>query len=80
MAVANNARSFDTQFIINSAIILRRPELIMNELKVVLMREHYLTSQDSASYLAMLLRMLPQAFELAISNCGTRTILTRGPI
>jgi hypothetical protein len=65
VAVGHNARAFDNQFILNKAIFLNCwPQVIMNGLKVVCLRVQHLTFLDSASYLAMPLRKLPEAFGL----------------
>jgi hypothetical protein len=65
IAVEHNAGAFYTQFIINRAIFLNwRQQVIMNGLKVVCLRVKHLTFLDSASYLAMPLRKLPEAFGL----------------
>jgi hypothetical protein len=68
-AMAHNARSIDMQFILKRAIFLKISlELIMNVLKVVCMRVRHLTSVDSASYLAMTLRKLPEFFGLSATK------------
>jgi hypothetical protein len=49
----------------------------MNVLKVVCMRVQYLTFVDSASYLEMPLRKLPEAFGLAVTKSWYPIVLTR---
>jgi len=60
VAIAQNAKGFDTQFILNRAIQMKwKPELILNGLKIVSMKiEHMFI--DSVSYLPMTLRKLPE--------------------
>jgi hypothetical protein len=69
IAIAHNAKAFDAQFILNRAILLRwKPELILNGLKIVSMKIERMHFLDSASYLPMPLRHLPEAFGLTVSK------------
>jgi len=65
VAIAHNAKGFDSQFILNRAILMKwKPELILNGLKIVSMKIEHMLFIDSASYLPMPLRKLPEAFGL----------------
>jgi hypothetical protein len=69
VAIAHNAKAFDAQFILNRAILLRwKPELILNGLKIVSMKIEHMHFLDSASYLPMPLRKLPEAFGLTFTK------------
>lgn len=69
VAIAHNAKAFDSQFILNRAVLLKwKPELIMNGLKIISMKMHHITFLDSASYLPMPLRKLPEAFGLSVTK------------
>jgi len=69
VAIAHNAKAFDAQFILNRAILLKwKPKLIMNGLKIVSMEIEQMHFLDSASYLPMPLRKLPEAFGLAVTK------------
>ena len=63
VAIAHNAKGFDSQFILNRLILMRwKNELIMNGLKIVTMKIEHMVFIDSASYLPMPMRKLPEAF------------------
>ena len=65
VAIAHNAKVFDSQFILNGAIVLKwTPELILNGLKIVSMKIHHIQVLDSVFYMPMPLRNLPEAFGL----------------
>jgi len=69
VAIAHNAKAFDAQFIQNRAILLKwKPKLIMKGLKFVSMGIEHMHLLDSASYLPMPLRKLPEAFGLAVTK------------
>jgi hypothetical protein len=69
VAIAHNAKAFNAQFILNRAILLRwKPELIMNGFKIVSMKMEHMHFLDSASYLPMPLRLLPEAFGLTVTK------------
>jgi hypothetical protein len=69
IAIAHNAKAFDSQFIINRAVLLKcEPELILNGLKIVIMKIEHTMFLDSASYLPMPLRKLPEAFGLSMNK------------
>jgi hypothetical protein len=69
IAIAHNAKSFDSQFILHRTVVLKwKPELILNGLKIVCMKMEHMTFLDSASYLPMALRKLPEAFDLSVKK------------
>ena len=69
IAIAQNANPFDLQFILNCAILLkRRPELIMNGLKIMCMKMEHLVFLDSVYFLSFSLRNLPEAFGVTASK------------
>jgi hypothetical protein len=69
VAIAHNAKSFDCQFILNRAIILKwTPELILNGLKIISMKMQHIQFLNSVCYLSMPLRKLPEAFGLSSSK------------
>jgi len=69
VAIAHNAKAFDSQFILNRTILLKwSPELILNGLKIVSMKIHRIQFLDSVSYMPMSLRKLPEAFGLTSSK------------
>ena len=69
IALAHNAKTFNIQFILICAILLKwRPELIMYELKIMCMKIENLEFLDSVSILPCSLRKLPEAFGLAASK------------
>jgi hypothetical protein len=49
IAIALNVKAFDSQFILNRAVLLKwKPELILNGLKIVCMKIEHMTFLDSA--------------------------------
>jgi len=57
VAIAHNAKGFDSQFILNRAMLMKwKPELILNGLNIICMTFEYMVFIDSASYLPMTLR------------------------
>jgi len=69
VAIAHNAKAFDSQFILNRAILLKwTPEFILNGLKIVSMNIHHIQVLDSVSYMPMPLRKLPEAFGFTSSK------------
>jgi len=69
VAIANNAKAFHSQFILNRAIQIKcKPELILNGLKIVSMKIEHMLFIDSVSYLPIPLRTLPEAFGLSVTK------------
>jgi hypothetical protein len=69
VAIAHNAKAFDSQFILRRVILLKwTPELILNGLKIISMKMEHIHFLDSASYLHMALRKFPEAFWLSSSK------------
>jgi len=69
VAIAHNAKAFDSQFILNRAILLKwTHELILKGLKIVSMKIHHIQFLVSVSYMPMPLRKLPEAFGLTASK------------
>jgi len=69
VAIAHNAKSFDAQFILNIAILMKwQPKLILNGLKIICMQIQYLTFIDFVSFLPMPLRKLPEAFGISVTK------------
>jgi DNA polymerase elongation subunit (family B) len=65
VAIAYNAKAFDSQFILKRATRLKwNPELILSGLKIISMKMQHIHFLDSVSYLPMPLRKLPEAFGL----------------
>jgi hypothetical protein len=77
VAIAHNAKAFDSQFILRRAILLKwTPELILTGLKIISMEMQHIHFLDSVSYLPMPLRKLPEAFGLtSLQNPGFPTTL-----
>jgi hypothetical protein len=88
IAIAHNAKAFDSQFLLKRAILLKwTPELILTRLKIISMKMQHIHFLDSISYLPMPLRKLPEAFRLSSSKSwfphyyNTKAILNYvGPI
>jgi hypothetical protein len=77
VAIAHNAKAFDSQFILKRAILLKwNPELILNGLKIISMKMQHIHFLDSISYLPMPLRKLPEAFGLSSSKSWFPPTLT----
>jgi hypothetical protein len=69
VAIAHNSKAFDAEFILNRAILLKwKPELILNGLKIASMKIELMHFLDSASYLPMPLRQLPEAFGVTVTK------------
>ena len=65
MAIAHNAKAFDSQFIFKRAIFLKwNPQLILTGLKIISMKMQHIHFLASISYLPRPLRKLPEAFGL----------------
>jgi hypothetical protein len=65
VAIAHNAKAFDSQFILNRAIQMKwKPELILNGLKIVCMKIEHMLFIDSVSYLPMPLTSYPRHSDL----------------
>jgi len=63
VAIAHNAKAFDSQFILKRAILLKwNPQIILSGLKIISMKMQHIRFLDSISYLPMTLRKLPEAF------------------
>ena len=61
VAIAHNAKAFDSQFILNRNIQMKwKPELILNGLKIVSMKIEHRLFINSVSYLPMPLRKFPK--------------------
>jgi hypothetical protein len=66
IAIAHNAKAFDSQFIPKKAILLKwNTEFILSGLKIISMKMQNIHFLDSISYLRMPLRKLPEAFGLS---------------
>ena len=66
VAIDQNAKAFDSQFIFNRAILMKwRPELILNRLKIVSTKTEHMLFIVSVSYLPLPIRKLPEAFGLS---------------
>jgi hypothetical protein len=66
VAIANNSKAFDSQFILKRAVLLKwNPQTILSGLKNISMKMQHLHFLDSISYLPMPLRKLPDAFGLS---------------
>jgi len=66
VAIAHNAKAFDSHFILNRAIFLKwNPKIILCAQTFISMRTQHLHFLDSVSYLPMPLRKLPVAFGLS---------------
>jgi hypothetical protein len=58
VVIAHNARAFDSQFILNRAVLLKTSDLILNGLKIVSKRMHHIIFLDRSLFLPMSLREL----------------------
>jgi hypothetical protein len=65
VAIAHNAKAFDSQFILKRAILKWTPELILTGLKIISTKMQHVHFLDSVSFLPMPLRKLPEAFGLS---------------
>jgi hypothetical protein len=68
IAIAHNAKEFDSQFILRRAILKWTPQIILTGLKIISMEMQHINFLDSVSYLPMPLRKLLEAFELSSSK------------
>jgi len=69
VAIAHNAKAFDSQFILKRAIPLKwNQQIILSGLKIISMKMQHIHFLDSLSYLSMPLRKLPEAFELSATK------------
>ena len=69
VAIAHNAKAFDSQFILKRAIFLKwNPQIILSGLKIISMKIQHIHFLDSLSYLPMPLRKLPEAFGLSVTK------------
>ena len=69
VAIVHNARAFDSQFILNRAILMKwKPELILNRLKIVSMKIEHMLFIEFVSFLPMLSRKLPEAFGISVNK------------
>ena len=69
VAIDHNAKDFDSQFILNRAFLMnRKPELILNGLKIVSMITETMLFIDSASYLPTPLRKLLEALGFSVTT------------
>jgi len=65
VAIAHNAKAFDSRFILKRAILLKWiPQLLLTGLKIICMKMQHIHFLDSVSYMPMPLRKLPEAFGL----------------
>jgi hypothetical protein len=69
IAIAHNAKAFDLHFMLNRAIFLKwKPELIMNGMKIMCLKFKHMVFLDSACFIPLQLRKLPEAFGLTSSK------------
>jgi hypothetical protein len=69
VAIAHNAKVFDSQFILRRGVLLKwTPELILTGLKIISMKMQHIHFLYSVSYLPMPLRKFPEAFVLSSSK------------
>jgi hypothetical protein len=67
IAIAHNSKGYDSQFILNRAILLKwKPELILVGLKILSMRMEHLQFLDTSFYLPMPLCKPAEAFGLSV--------------
>jgi len=66
VAIAHNAKTFDSQFILKRPIFMKwNPQIILSGLKIISIKMQHIQFLDSISYLPMPLRKLPEAFGLS---------------
>jgi len=66
VAIAQIAKAFDSQFILQRSILLKwNPQIILTGLKIISMKMQHIHFLDSISYLPRPLRKLPEAFGLS---------------
>jgi hypothetical protein len=81
IAIAHNSKGYDSQFVLNRAILLKwKPELILVGLKILSMKMEHLQFLDSSCYLPMSLRKLPEAFGLSVTKSWYLIISTQKQI
>jgi len=69
VAIAHNAKTFDSLFILKRAIFMKwNPEIILSGLKIFSMKIQHIHFLDSLSYLPMPLRKLPKAFGFSVTK------------
>jgi hypothetical protein len=68
IAIAHNAKAFDSQFILRAILLKWTPELILTGLKIISMKMQHIHFLDSISFLPMPLLKFPQAFVLSSSK------------
>jgi hypothetical protein len=69
IAITNNAKSYDLQFLLNRAILLKwQPEIILNGLKKMCLKFEHIVFLESVSFMPLSLRKLPEAFGMTSSN------------
>ena len=65
VAIAHNAKSFDSQFLLNHTIKRKlTPNILFNGTKIICMRVQHFLFMDSLNFLPMALRNFPKAFGL----------------
>ena len=65
IAIAHNAKSFDSQFILNHMIKLKwTPSNLLNDTKIICIRAQHIAFLDSLNFFYMPLRDFPKAFDL----------------
>jgi hypothetical protein len=81
VAIAQNAKAFYSQFIVNRAIFLKwDPEIILSGQKIISMRTQHLHFLDSASYLPIPLLKMAEAIGLSKYKPWYPHILTQRQI
>jgi hypothetical protein len=76
VAIAHNAKVFDSQFILKKTILLKwNPELILSGLKIISIKMQHIHFLYSVSYLPMPLRKFPKAFKLTSSKSLVPSLL-----
>ena len=69
VAIAHNAKAFDSQFILKRAILLKwNSQIILSGLIIISMKMQHLHFLDSISYLLMPLHKFPEASGLSSSS------------
>ena len=74
VAIAHNAKAFDSQFILKRAILKWNPQLFLSGLRIISMKMQHIHFLDSISYLPLPLRKLPEAFGLSAKKMFSPTI------
>jgi hypothetical protein len=69
VAIAHNAKTFDSQLILKTAILLKWNSIfILSGLKIISMKMQHFHFKDSISYFPIPFRKLPEAFGLSSSK------------